>query len=964
MNLKSIICYCIGLLFTLNNTLAQNPYYKSYNLMSGFPCITIYDVHQSKNGLIWFATDVGLFNYDGFDVKNIVNNYPLNKAVTNVLEDESGKIWCQNFKGIFYYTYGDSLIVEPSISQSQNFHAAQMLNKSTLASVTKNGVNLFNTQNKTSKFVSIPNCNFMVPTCNDNNKIVLNSVYEKLQCLVNHKGEVIKKTNCNIPQTVYSTRFNNQLISITKAFPYQVIFENSTVKKLSFNESNKFYVNNIKAISNNRLAICTTNGLYILDTQFNIINPNGFYTDVNVSNITEDTEGNFWLSSLNKGLLFTNQLNVLFDKPEYVFSNVCHNNRTLYFGTLENTIIKMDLSSRFLDTIFHSPLKHTITNLLYNHHKKELVFTNLQFNVLNTLTKTLTSLNLKVNDVDTLDGSHYIIAHNKGLSIYPNDNSAVVANWKKNYSTVAENAISITKPEEHYFVLSLNNCIYASTANGLFEYSASSTKKLSYGNEALNINNLGVINNELIVITYNVGVLKYSNGKLVPLFNTKNGMDKSDIYRGKTFENKLYLLQYEGMQSYNPSTKENYLISMSDGVESDLDDYVVINDTIYATNFEGILSFKLDATLATKTKPKLLLHHFYVNGSETNPLSNSVFSHNENNIKINYSLIDYRGVKYTKVYYKLNNSEWIETKAKNKELLFTALEPNKYNIQLKAINYRGYESNYIKLQFTIKPPFYKTWWFISIIIITISGVIVFIALYRIRLLERKQKELLEKERLQHELDLSNIKSLRAQMNPHFLYNALNAIQSFIYTGDKETAVTSLGIFSDLSRGVLDSSRNAEISLHDEIALIQNYLKLETMRLPKINYDLVIDSQLNLHDTYLPTMIIQPLIENAIYHGLSNKQGKGILTINFKLKNNQLEVIINDDGIGREAASKLRQRALKKSASFSTSANISRIELLNSTKEQKITQKITDLYHTDGRAMGTEVILTIPINEND
>lgn len=962
MNIKRIIFYCIGLLFNLNNVDAQNPYYKSHNLMSGFPCITIYDVHQSKSGLIWFATDVGLFNYDGFDVKNIVNNYPVNKGVTNILEDGAGKIWCQNFKGTFYYTYGDSLIIEPSISHSQSFYAAQMFNKNILASVTKNGVNLFNTQNNTSKFVSIPSHKAIVPTYNDNDNLVINSIEGKTQYVINYKGELLKK-KYDIFQTVYSTRFNLQLISITKGFPYQVIFENGTVKTLPFNKSNSFYVNNIKAISNNRLAICTTNGLYILDSHFNIINPNGFYTDVNVSNIIEDTEGNFWISSLNKGLLFTNQLTVLFDKPEYVFSNVCHNNRTLYFGTLENTIIKMDLSSRKLDTIFYSPLKHIITNLLFNKKKQELVFTNLQFNILNTLTKSAISLNIKANDVDTLDATHYVIAHNKGLSIYPNDNSDIVNSWKKSYSTITENAISITKPEEHYFVLSLNNHIYASNTKGLFEYSPSGVKKLTYNNEPLNINNLGVINNELVVITYNVGILKYSHGKLVQLFNKDNGMDKSDIYRGKTYENKLYLLQYEGIQRYDPNTKENYLLSMSDGVESDLDDYVVLNDTIYATNYEGILSFKLDSTLATKTKPKLLLHSFHVNDLETNISHHTTFNHNENNIKINYSLIDYRGIKYTKVYYKLNNSAWVETKAKNKELLFTALEPNKYIIQLKAINYRGYESNAIILQFTILPPFYKTWWFISIIIV-IASIIIFIALYRIKLLEKKQKEILEKERMQHELDLSNIKSLRAQMNPHFLYNALNAIQSFIYTGDKETAVTSLGVFSDLSRGVLDSSRSAEISLHDEIALIQNYLKLETMRLPKINYNLVIDPQLNLHDTYLPTMIIQPLIENAIYHGLSNKQGKGLLTINFNLENNKLCVIINDDGIGREAASKLRQRALKKSASFSTSANISRIELLNTTKEHKITQKITDLYQADGSAMGTEVILTIPINDHD
>ena len=125
-----------------------------------------------------------------------------------------------------------------------------------------------------------------------------------------------------------------------------------------------------------------------------------------------------------------------------------------------------------------------------------------------------------------------------------------------------------------------------------------------------------------------------------------------------------------------------------------------------------------------------------------------------------------------------------------------------------------------------------------------------------------------------------------------------------------------------------------------------------------------DPQLNLHDTYIQTMIIQPLVENDVYHGLSNKQGVGLLSINFTLLENVLEVVVQDDGIGRDAAAKLRQRALKKSASFSTSANLSRIELLNANKQNKIIQTITDLYSSDKKATGTKVELIIPINDYD
>lgn len=944
---------------------AQNPFYKILGLSAGFPCSTVYDVYQSKNGLIWLATDVGLFSYDGFDVKNQENTYHSDKSVTNILEDNSGKIWCQTFKGIFYYTQGDSLVMEQSISNSHRFYAAQMLNGNTIATLTESGVTFFDTRTKKSKVIRIPRLNVIIPTYSDQDRLVLNAIQEHAQYTVYENGTVRKKPLSHLSGTAYTTRFNNQLVTITKEYPYRIILENDSAIHLPFQNNIHFYVNNVKAISKNRLALCTSNGLYLLDKNYNIINRNGYYTDVNVSNMIEDTEGNYWLSSINKGLVFTNQFNIILNRPDYVFLTVCHSKDALYFGTQENTVIKMDFKTKAFDTIYHSPVKQNIAHVLYNDRRNELVFSNMQFNVMNLQTKAIKSLWLKVNAIDRLDDSHYILAHGGGLSIYPNDNSVMVTKWRNNQSVVNGNLISIhARAEPHYHVKYINDRIYFSTASGLFEYTTKGIKPIHYQNTPLNINNLGVINNELIVITYNVGTLKYSKGKLVPVFNKKNGMSKSDVYLGKTFENKLYLLLYDGMQCYDPATNQHYSVNMTDGVESDLADFTVLHDTIHATNYEGFLSFKLDSTLATKTKPRIILNTFCVNDLPTDTMANQSFGYDQNNIKINYSLIDYRGRKFTKVYYKLNRADWVETNPKHKELLFTALEPNDYVLQLKAVNYRGYESNCIMLKFVIKPPFYKTWWFISLIILLITGAIIFIALYRIRILKGMQAKELERQKLLHEVDLSNIKSLRAQMNPHFLYNALNAIQSYIYTGNKETAVASLGIFSDLSRGVLESSRNKEISLFDEIALIENYLKLEVMRLPKIKYQITVDGNLNLHDTYIPTMIIQPLVENAVYHGLSNKRGEGTLTIQCILAHNMLEVVIQDDGIGRSAASKLRQRALKKSASFSTSANLSRIELLNANKEHKITQTITDLYTEHGEAVGTKVTLIIPFNDND
>jgi tetratricopeptide (TPR) repeat protein len=264
----------------------------------------------------------------------------------------------------------------------------------------------------------------------------------------------------------------------------------------------------------------------------------------------------------------------------------------------------------------------------------------------------------------------------------------------------------------------------------------------------------------------------------------------------------------------------------------------------------------------------------------------------------------------------------------------------------------------------------------SIILYSIIGLVIILALFSYFLFTRyktkKQNELLRTKLEDTELLLvekqkaseSEIKAIKSQMNPHFFYNALNSIQGYIYSGDKENAAKSLGLFSDLSRSVLESSRNTEISLHDEIELLENYLKLETMRLPKIKYVINISKSINLYDVYIPAMILQPLIENAIKHGLANKQGEGLLNINFKENNHKLYIDIEDDGIGRDAAAEIGKRMIKKSASFSTEANISRIELLNANKTEKITQEIIDKKDDSENATGTIVKLVIPIELYD
>lgn len=208
---------------------------------------------------------------------------------------------------------------------------------------------------------------------------------------------------------------------------------------------------------------------------------------------------------------------------------------------------------------------------------------------------------------------------------------------------------------------------------------------------------------------------------------------------------------------------------------------------------------------------------------------------------------------------------------------------------------------------------------------------------------------------------SEIKAIKSQMNPHFFYNALNSIQGYVLTGEQQKASESIGLFSELSRAVLESSRSNEIALFDELELLESYLKLETMRMPKIRYSIETAEDLRLYDLFLPPMIVQPIVENSVKHGLANKEEGGLIQLRFSSNDDQLIIEIEDDGIGREAAGKIGSLKKRKGSSFSTEANLNRIELLNESFGLAITQEIVDNFDENGNATGTLIRITIPQN---
>ncbi|MEP0369272.1 MAG: histidine kinase [Cyclobacteriaceae bacterium] len=252
---------------------------------------------------------------------------------------------------------------------------------------------------------------------------------------------------------------------------------------------------------------------------------------------------------------------------------------------------------------------------------------------------------------------------------------------------------------------------------------------------------------------------------------------------------------------------------------------------------------------------------------------------------------------------------------------------------------------------------------IVVLLIIISAIFYFSKLKQAKKAEMVALQLRESQRrlaLEKQYRDSELKALKAQMNPHFIFNVLNSIQEFIILNQKDLASDYLAMFADLIRGYLHYSSLGHIPLADEIESISQYLELEKLRFGEsMSFEVDFDSKLNTEAIKIPTMIIQPYVENAIKHGLFSKKGDKKLSVDFRSSDEETIICtITDNGVGRAKASELKQHSPAKYKSFATEANASRLELFNQTTYKKIGVETEDLTDENGPS-GTRVIITIP-----
>jgi streptogramin lyase len=333
--------------------------------------------------------------------------------------------------------------------------------------------------------------------------------------------------------------------------------------------------------------------------------------------------------------------------------------------------------------------------------------------------------------------------------------------------------------------------------------------------------------------------------------------------------------------------------------------------------------------------------------------------HNENFISFEFSSINFTLPHNTQYWYRLKglDPEWIEA-GKRRYVNYTSVPSGDYVFEVKAANNEGIKSDSAAgIAISIATPWWETWIFRILFLGSIAGL--FYLIYRFRINQiRKQ----EKVKTSFEKKLANVElsALRAQMNPHFIFNCLNSIEFYILKNETLKAAQYINDFARLIRLILQNSRSRYVPLHDEFEALDLYLQMESLRFgDKFAYTIHVDEELKEENIDIPPMLIQPYVENSLWHGIMHKSEGGIVNISIKRLNGQLHCVIDDNGIGRKKSMEINsKRKLKRRKSMGMDITNDRMHIINEIYQTNTRVEVIDKVDKNGDASGTRVELFI------
>ena len=944
---------------------AQSYFMRHYSVEDGILSSEIYARAQDTIGYLWFATSRGISRFDGQNFHNytVKDGLPTNSIIT-MFADENGNIWFAGYDGSLSYHRQGKIIpykyYKTVKKLSQDYYINNLFvdkNYNLYFAPNQGGFFKIDSSGKVFRLDTMfdPNYRYVIYFIKNQAFFIKQNTHikdkktrikrEKNIIYLNIPGPALRrhvvKHNSEIFLTIGKKLYSLQDTAITliKEFPNEI-------SGIYFDRDNNLWI----SVLYNGVFLYpgghNQNIIHLLDKKSPI-------------QVLEDNEGGYWIPTTESGIYylpsfdFVNYNNL--GLSQYNITSIAGQGKQLYFATFNQKLYKCIINGK---------------------------------NILRIIPVNLMQKNYTVNDI-LIDNQGIWLLGKYLFHLSPQGQKKLIAPISRGYSLAKANDGNILATASYGFVKICNfkichyfrnqdiptsNSIYQSpdgtiwlgSINGLFSLKDSSLFFWGKKHKILKtrINHISQIDRYILLATSGAGLVMLNlKDSSIRIIDRNSGITSDFVTHILVKDSVAWVGTNKGLakivfSSFDPLDMKIYNFTQTDGLASEeIRSLTITDNTVFLATTKGLVS--LSPQIKKKIVfPKMVIDSILIDDKKI-PLSKKiVLSPSQNSITVFFKGISFHAGKNIIYRYKLDGLDTRWNITKNRYIKFSKLPHGNYTLYLTAAAQPNYW-NPQPVTFTIikKRHFSETPYFYLLLFILATGTIAIVSYI---ILKNKHKQI-EHER---KLIAAEQKALRSQMNPHFIFNALNSIRRFILENDTDKADYYLTRFATLMRKVLDNSRQNFITLENEIQTLKLYLELEKMRFDNsFSFQINIDPDIDTKKWLIPPMIIQPFVENAIWHGLALKNQDGKLNITFHKKSPQmLECIVDDNGIGREKA---RQIAAKRKGHKSTGLinTRERMNLITRLYKKNIDLTIIDKYDQDGNPAGTKVIITLP-NFND
>jgi len=960
--------------------------FKNYSVESGLPYVQIFSMFQDSKGYLWSGGYGGASKFNGKTFKNYSpKNGLANHYVNAITEDLNNNKYIGTIEGLSRIDKITGNITNYTIKNglpSNHITSFCLEPKLGLWTGTTNGLCIWNeTTEKQIPFFK-------------NYKISALLYSEKRGLLVaTSKGLFIKnKEDKLFSAIIEKVTISSMALDGNESKLYIGTDEGLYIYDFETKKTNVLHVNNGLIEENITSVICQKNGAIWIGSKFGLISFDGLnfsYYDIGFDNNSNyirslliDYEDNLWIGTHSGLYKYRGKGFSVYDRHNglgsaFIYQIINDTKHHLWVATENDGVFE------FADGFFK---RHSEKDGLSDNRVSAIlplqdesiwagtnngisVFKNNRWSSLD-----LGKSNPKPSIIKSLfEDSKNIIwvgCQNLLLSIKKNANSHTITNYTLPISSPTSENYSVWS-----FIEDENGDIWAGThLAGLFKLVGNQFIKQNISATTSIETALDLCKDKsgnLYAATMN-GVLIFNDKKKThQLITEKDGLSSELVYAiGITKDNKyVWAGTNQGINRINVDKLHNGIIDIIkfgkadgfSGVESNTHGIFEDDDScIWFGTVNGLIKYNPKEFIRNDNLSRTTISNIRLGYADTILENNSILPYSLNTISFYFDGICLTSPEKVLYSYKLEGYDKVwspNTDANNTK--YNNLPPGKYTFKVKSCNDEGaWNIEPTTFSFTIKAPFYQTWIFLVICIISATTLVILV--FRLRLKQLKQKQQLEYEHLV-EVSKAEMTALRSQMNPHFIFNALNSIQHYILTSKGDEAVKYLSKFAKLIRIILNNSEKHITTINEDVEAIRLYLELEQMRFEnKFEYTITIDDSVDGDYDEIPPMLIQPYLENAILHGINPKEGIGHIFVTIKIVNQFIKITIRDDGIGREKSNARQSIPLaSKHQSLGMKITKDRVRILNKIHQSNLSVTIIDLYNDRKESIGTQVDLFIP-----